>query len=260
MRTRVEVISMATATDRRAQFIEAARAARSEWTFVDAASSAPPGVPHDPVAATRRFGRPLTGAEIGCFASHWHAWSRLLQSSDEQRIVLEDDVIVDWHAIDPLGSVDFSAHGLDLVRFYSTHPFSHRTAITRFSSPHRHLVQTRGMFLGSQGYVLTRRAAQRLVQCVTAIAMPVDWYMGRYWELGFPNYCLFPFPVIERETPSHIGDRPEPSVGGRDRLLRLGWRLRDRLEREVADLRSLGRRFEQHPDFGPTFIERHRTG
>ena len=250
---------MAAATERRAQFAEAASSARSEWTFVDAATSAPPGLPHDPVAATRRFGRPLTGAEIGCFASHWQAWNRLLGSADEQRIVLEDDVIVDWHALDALGDADFSALELDLVRFYSTHPFRHRTAITRFSGPHRHLVQTRGMFLGTQGYLLTRHAARRLVHCATAMAMPVDWYMGRYWELGFPNFCLFPFPVIERDTPSHIGHRPEQSVGGPARLARLAWRLRDRLEREVADLRSLRRRFEQHPDFGPTFIERHRT-
>ena len=95
-RTRIEVISMATAHERRATFSEAARGARSDWRFVDASCSAPADVPYSDRAAVRRFGRTLSRGEIGCFASHLAAWKSLLASNDPQRIVLEDDTIVDW--------------------------------------------------------------------------------------------------------------------------------------------------------------------
>ncbi|HTQ08040.1 MAG TPA: glycosyltransferase family 25 protein [Polyangiaceae bacterium] len=257
-RTLVEVISMASALERRAEFAAAAAATGSRFTFVDAATSAPLGVPHDPRAATRRFGRPLTPAEVGCFASHHAAWQRLLDGGDEQRIVLEDDVMVDWPALDGLARADFSALGLDFIRFYSTHPFRYSPVITRFSSPHRHLVRARGMFLGSQGYLFTRRAAQAFVAGARAITMPVDWYLGRYWEFGFPNYCLFPFPVIERETVSHIGHRPETkSARAADQAALWLGRARDRLAREWCDrVRLRGLPFGRTPDFGPTFLER----
>jgi glycosyl transferase family 25 len=259
-RTLIEVISMAGATDRRAQLsASAANVAGTSFSFVDASTRAPASVPHDSRIATRRFGRPLTPAEIGCFASHYEAWQRLLASSDEQRIVLEDDVIVDWAALATLTQVDFSALGLDLIRFYSTHPFRFDPAITRFSSPHRHLVRARGMFLGSQGYLFTRRAARAFVENARIIAMPVDWYLGRYWEFGFPNYCLFPFPVIEREAPSHIGHRPEQAgARGIDRVGHWLSRAKDRALREVADrVRFSKSPFAAHPDFGPTYLERH---
>lgn len=244
---------------RREEFAATAAATRVPWSFVDASTSAPSGIEHDAMLATRRFGRPLTRAEIGCFASHLEAWKRLLASTDEQRVVLEDDVMVDWAALDALMHADFSELGIDLLRFYSTHPFRHETAITRFSSPHRHVVRARGMFLGSQGYLFTRRAASAFVERASAITMPVDWFLGRYWEFGFPNYCLFPFPVIEREAPSTIGYRPEAdALRGHERVAHWCSRARDRFAREAFDRLHV----RKHPfgvtaDVGPTFLERH---
>jgi glycosyl transferase, family 25 len=249
---------MASAVERRAEFAETARNARSSWGFVDAATNAPAGLPYAAGSAVRRFGRALTRPEVGAFASHFQAWTALLESSDEQRIVLEDDVLVDWRALDRLAELDFAGLGLDLLRLYATHPFRHRVEIRRFLGPHQHLVQARGMFLGSQGYVLTRRAAARLVALSAPIRMPVDWFLSRYWELGFPNYCLFPFPLIERSVASNIGDRSEQTRLHRvDWVARQYWRVADRLSRELADLsRFRANPFPQFPDAGPSFVER----
>src|SRR6478609_748031 len=236
MSAQVDVISMSTAEARRAVFADAARDARTSWRFVDACTAAPAELPYSDQAAVRRFGRTLSRGEIGCFASHFAAWKSLLASSDRQRIVLEDDTIVDWSLMDRIAEVDFSSHRLDLVRFYSTHPFKHTVAVQRFLGPHTHLVQTSGMFLGTQGYVLTREAAPRLVRLARGITMPVDWFMNRYWAYGLRNYCLFPFPLIERFVPSEIGDRSEaPPVGAASRIVRQGWRVFDRVSRGFAD-------------------------
>ena len=257
-RTGIDVISMATASERRAVFAEAARGARSQWRFVAAQGAAPPEAPYSARAAVRRFGRPLSRGEIGCFASHLAAWKSLLASNDRQRIVLEDDTIVDWPLMDRIAEVDYTELGIDLVRFYSTHAFQHRVAIQRFLGPHTHLLQTRGMFLGTQGYLLTRRAAARLVELAHGIDMPVDWFMTRYWDYGFRNYCVFPFPIIERFVPSNIGDRSESAAPTAvERAVRQGFRILDRVSRGFADhVRFRGNPFEPTRDVGPSFVER----
>jgi glycosyl transferase, family 25 len=261
VKTFVHVISLATATARRAEFAEGAKEARSRWGFVDAQTGLLPELGYDPRVAARRFGRTLSRSELGAFASHFAAWDALLKSPDEQRIVLEDDVLVDWKALDRLAELDFSKLGLELVRLYATHPFRHRVAVRRFLGPHQHLVQAQGMFLGSQGYVLTRRAAARLLEIGSTIRMPVDWLLCRYWELGFPNYSLFPFPLIERSGPSTIGDRSvaEP-IGRSDWAVRQCFRVADRVAREFADqVRFRRNPFTQHPDAGPSYVERSQS-
>jgi glycosyl transferase family 25 len=256
--TRIDVISMAQASERRAVFAEAAAEARATWRFVDAATAPPAGLPYDDSAALRRFGRTLSRGEVGCFASHYTAWKSLLDSGERQRIVLEDDTIVDWPLMDRIADVDFAALGLDLVRFYSTHPFKHSVAVERFLGPHTHLVQTRGMFLGTQGYVLTRRAAERLVELASSITMPVDWFMTRYWAYGFRNYCVFPFPLIERYVASEIGDRSRAAAPGAvERVVRQGWRVFDRVSRGFADhVRFRRNPFPSTGDVGASFVER----
>ena len=260
--TPVYVLSVIGAEERRAAFAEQARSARSAWRFVDAATALPEWLSYSEARAVRRFGRALTRGELGCFASHCGAWKALLASSDKQCLVLEDDIIGDWGIIDRLLEIDIAAFGLALVRLYATHPFQHRLAISRFLGPHCHLVEARGMFLGAQGYLLTRHAAARLVRLATTVEMPVDWLMGRYWDYGFPNYCVFPFPIIERSVPSNIGDRstPVPRPPRVDAIVRFGWRVADRLSRGYAD----NVRFRQNPfgftsDAGPSFADRHQA-
>jgi len=256
--TRIDVVSMPNAVERRAVFAEAASGARAEWRFVDAQTAPPADVPYSDQAAVRRFGRTLSRGEIGCFASHMAAWKSLLASSDTQRIVLEDDTIVDWPLMDRIAEVDFAGLGIDLVRFYSTHAFQHSVAIERFLGPHTHLLQTRGMFLGTQGYLLTRRAASRLVELARGITMPVDWFMTRYWAYGFRNYCVFPFPLIERFVPSNIGDRSQSQPRSPvERVVRQGFRVFDRVSRGFADhVRFRRNPFEPTRDVGPSFVER----
>jgi glycosyl transferase family 25 len=259
--TAIDVISLVSAEERRAAFTEQAQLARSPWRFVDAATTPTPLIRYSESRAVRRFGRALSRGEIGCFVSHYAVWKSLLASTDQQRLVLEDDVIVDWNTIDRLLELDLGSMGLDLVRLYATHPFQHRPAIHHFLGPHTHLVRVQGMFLGAQGYFLSRAAAERLLRLATSIEMPVDWLMGRYWEYGFPNYCVFPFPIIERYVPSNIGDRSNfAPPSGMDRMVRFGWRVADRISRGFADhVRFRKNPFGSTPDAGPSFADRHRS-
>ena len=260
MSTSVEVISLPQAQQRRRAFEDCAREAQTPWRFLDATSGLPPDLRYDAVRAKRRFGRALSDTEVSCFGSHYRAWRNLLDSSDSQRIVLEDDVLVDWNSLDRLSSVNLGQLGLHLVRLYATHPFRHRLVTHRFLGPHLHLIEARGLYLGAQGYVITRLGAERLIAQANPVDSPLDWLMTRYWDSGLPNYCLFPFPLIERFVPSNIGDRSSaPTPAPLDRLLRFGWRARDRLSRAAADWG----RFRQPPlekgrDAGMPFVDRHQ--
>lgn len=252
------VISMPGATERRAAFAAGASAASSAWSFVDALTAAPPGLEYSRTGAITKIGRPLEPGEIGCFASHWRVWNEVADSNRPAAIVLEDDTLVDWSALDAIAAVEFAPLGLDLVRLYSTHPFKHRVVIHRFLGAHSHLVRVSGMFFGTQGYVVTRRAARRLVMLARSIAMPVDWFMGRYWEFGFKNYCLFPFPIMERFSPSVIGERAgRYSMSSGEWLRRQASRIADRAARFMVDCAPADEgRFGPLEDAGASYIER----
>lgn len=256
--TLVRVVSMETAHERRRRFADEAAGLDVAWEFFPAHADVAAPLSYSDRAARRRFGRALTAGERGCYTSHYMLWQTLIASSCEQLLVLEDDVLVDWPLLRRLVQIDLSQSGIELIRLYSTHPFRSQTVIHRFAGPHSHLVQAKGMLLGTQGYLLTRRGAQRLVKLGASLDSPVDWLMTRYWDYGFANYCVFPFPILERYTSSSIGARAATEVvPATDRIVRFGWRVRDRLLRGLADhisLRSHG--FGPSFDVGPPFIDR----
>jgi len=105
----------------------------------------------------------------------------------------------------------------------------------------KQLVQLRAPAYGTQGYVITRAGAQRLVQYCSHVVRPIDSQLDRYWEHGIANLCLFPFPIIEEFGESTIGaerrnwsKRPLPiRVRGKlrsfvDRARRRVWLLKGR--------------------------------
>src|ERR687895_1267863 len=96
MNTKTLVISLPDAVDRRAAFTARARGAELDWSFFDACRELGPGLTYDPADAIVAKGRPLYPPELGCYASHFAAWTDFLESGASQLIVLEDDTIVDW--------------------------------------------------------------------------------------------------------------------------------------------------------------------
>jgi glycosyl transferase, family 25 len=235
---------------RRAQFAAAAGDTELPWAFFDGYTALTAPLQYDAAVAARRFGRPLSPGEIGCYTSHYKLWEAFLASDARQIIVMEEDVIADWAAIARLARHDFSGDGIDILRLFSTHPFPFDLSVQRFLSPHAHLLRVRGLFLGTQAYLLTRKGAEALMRLGHCVAMPVDWAMSRYWSYGAANYCLFPFPVLERYGISGIGHGGRGEIfplSAGDRLARLLHRLKDRAKRAYVNRI----RFPRHP-FGPT--------
>lgn len=252
-RTRIFVISMRESLDRRAAFAERANDAPVPWHFFDAHTEAMPGLVYDDAAAKVIRARSLTKAEIGCYASHYALWTQLLDDAGaEQYVVLEDDVIIDWNFLKRIAQVDFGRSGIDYLRLYCLRPGSFVVRKYRYLE-NRHLIQLMDPAYGTQGYVITRGGARRLIPRCNRIVRPIDSQLDRYWDHGIPNLCLFPFPIIEQFVSSTIGNlrsvAEEQAPGTRiERKLR--W-TRDQVERAAWRMTRSFSEFRDACDFVP---------
>jgi glycosyl transferase, family 25 len=178
-------------------------------------------------------------------------------SDYDQAIILEDDVIVDWAIIEKLAINRFSDYGINLLQLHTLFPTYWKIVKYRLFSPNNHLIRVVGTVLGAVAYLLTKAAARTLVSNYFTVAAPLDWVLMRYWEHRIIGYCIFPFPVIERHSPSTIGDERH-AVSQRavyDRIARIGWRIHDRTQCAYVE-HCLIKKYPLGPtkDTGPPFL------
>jgi glycosyl transferase family 25 len=262
--TAVRVISLESAVARRESFSRDAKDAGIDWEFFPAYTGLTPPLRYNQRDTVRRFGRPLSAEEIGCYVSHYKAWEWLAQSPYDQAFIFEDDVFIDWPAINELAKHNFTDIGLDLFRLLVPHAFESKTAIHRFLSLNSHMLRGTALVLGAAGYLLTRRGAALLVKGNDVIRSPSDWVLARYWEHGLPAYVLFPFPILEKFVPSTIGNSRanilyHATVS--DRVARFRWRIRDRAMRAWVERFQLNKnRFGKTLDIGESFLQKLEKG
>lgn len=243
-RTKVVVVSMADATERRWRFEDRARNAPVAWSFFPARSSLHPALRYDEQDAIVAKGRPLRAGEIGCYSSHYAVWEELQGDDADQYVVLEDDVIVDWTFIGKLAEVDLGEMGINYLRLYYKAPG--RAALVRenFVERARSIVELAGMVFGTQGYAITKAGARTFLDHCRVVTRPVDDAMDRSWVHGVPNLAVFPFPVIEESAGSTIGNTRFETfvVPGHLKLKRLVVHRIERWRRDAtATLRRLRR-------------------
>lgn len=227
--TKIHVISMANAEARRRDFADAAKT-NLPWSFFDASTTLDPRLRYREEDAIVAKGRPLRAGELGCYSSHYALWCQLLADDEaHQYIVLEDDVIADWSFLEPFSAVDHMARGHDYIRLYYKKPAPSRLVERDFICRTSWLTEVTGYCFGTQGYLITRRGAERFVEALNRVERPIDDAMDRSWIHGVRNLAVFPFPLMERRVASGIGlDRFEQfSVPAH-----LKWR------RKIANLRE----------------------
>lgn len=203
--TKVVVLSLASASERRRRFAERAADAGIDWQFFDAHTGPSPDLAYDEAAAALHHGRPLLPGELGCYSSHVAIWKAFLATGDEQIIVLEDDVIVDWAGLRIVADGDFAGKDYDFVRLYAMKPSRFRMVERNYLRHSLYLVQYYERVYGTQGYIITRRAAARFVERFARVVRPIDDQMDRYYENGVKSFGLFPFLLVEESRESEIG-------------------------------------------------------
>lgn len=229
--TKVVVISLPDASDRRASFAERARGTSIAWTWFDAHRELAPGLTHDPDEAIVAKGRPLYPGELGCYSSHYAAWGMFLDSGAPQLLVLEDDTIVDWGFLEKLVTVDIQAAGIPYLRLYAKRPCAFRAVLRDAVEQQRTLIEYLDRPLGTQGYLMTRAGARLFVRHCREVRRPLDDELDRSWEHGVACLGIFPFPVIERSTASTIGPArfERFTIPRRLRVRRQAMKMKDRV-------------------------------
>jgi glycosyl transferase, family 25 len=199
----IVVISLPTAAERRRKMDVLFQGTGLNWSYFDAHTSLKhSGLRYDLHEIKQRFGRTLSGPEIAVCSSHVAVLSDFLErGSTEYVLVLEDDVIFDTDFPLDAFSVFCSEKGIDYVRLFGKHYaeavrlgfFFDRSIVRYLSSP-----------AGAQAYLMSKAGARRFLESYRSIDATVDLAMDKFWALQLPIYSIFPYPIIERYSPTSI--------------------------------------------------------
>ena len=163
--------------------------------------------------------RPLTGGEIGCFASHHRLWQECVAAAAPMLIV-EDDFLVGPEARGVIDRLPEILRRFRYVRLSGILPRAYRKVATLPDG--RSVALFAKGPLGTGAYALTPEAASRLLAHAVTWREPVDNYIDSFWIHGILPFGILPYPVRF----SHDDSLIEPSRFDRgSRLVRFSRQL-----------------------------------
>jgi GR25 family glycosyltransferase involved in LPS biosynthesis len=199
----IVVISLRNASERRRRIDLQFENIGLKWSYFDAHTSLEhSGLRYDPKQAKRRFGRTLSAPEIAVCSSQVAVLSDFLErGSTEYLLVLEDDVIFDTDFPLDQFCAFCSEKGIDYIRLFGKH-YAKAARLGFFFD--RSIMRYKSSPAGAQAYLMTKAGARKFLENYRSIDTTVDLAMDRFWELGLPIYAIFPYPIIERFSPTSI--------------------------------------------------------
>lgn len=206
MRIEVKIISLKESIERRAFLTNNIKFPSSiPWSFFDADTGLDEKgqLVSDRGAQRRQFGRCLTKGEVGCFRSHYNKLSQFLSSgSADWLLVLEDDVWIDSN-FDFQELVDIlERRSINYIRLFAK--MFKPADIVEHLSGFRQIIRFRTDPYGTQAYLINKRGCKAFLKNIQVISIPIDDELGRFWRHKLDAYCVFPFPVVERNTHSSL--------------------------------------------------------
>jgi glycosyl transferase family 25 len=146
--------------------------------------------------------KPLSGGELGCFASHFLLWKKCVELN-KPIVVLEDDLIINESLNEALKIAEEQISTLQYLRLAATYPkpktFKKIKSLGQFDL----IDHIRGPS-GTLGYVISPDASAALIKHAEKWFIAVDDYMDRYWWHGVDCCSLMPFPIAVAENDSDI--------------------------------------------------------
>lgn len=251
---RIFIISLKTATTRRAAIAEQLAGLGLSYQFFDAVTGQD-AIDHfkavDPTRYRLNTRREPMANEMGCYASHLSLW-KLSVELNEPIVILEDDcrfypnfpdaIQATSGLISEFGFVRLQAH--ERARKKPTGPTTHR--ILDLAGFRLSYVSDVPLCLAA--YAISPAAAGRLVTSSATLTAPVDKFMQRTWDHGTPVFVLAPPSVamsVQRAI-STVGDRSRKSWNPVLLLRRLFYKTAGEILRKRFDKQQLGRLLQPH--------------
>ncbi|GAA4335162.1 glycosyltransferase family 25 protein [Pigmentiphaga soli] len=174
----VYVISLADAAARRGDIVRQLEAAGLPFTIFDAVDGRALGADelarcYDGDAARRQY-RDMSRGEIGCALSHLGVYRRLLEEGRPWALVLEDDAQLGERLPAVLRALEdaLDAGRPDVTLLTHVDKYT-RHGARRLDQTHR-LVRRYGDWWLAHGYVVTRAAAQRMLEALRPVRTAAD--------------------------------------------------------------------------------------
>lgn len=253
IRLEIKVINLASAKERRVWMERQLAGLDVPWSFFEAHTSLQcPALRFDPGAVRKTYGRDLTGPQVALWSSHYAVLLDFVQTgSSDYLMVLEDDVQLD--SAFPMDRLleRCAAEDIHYMRLYGMY---HRAARQLSYFYDRAIIRYHTTPSGTQAYIVSKEGARRILDTCQQVDTAWDLALDEFWKTGLPLYSIYPFPVLERFSPSSVPINEIVPLNLRDRLgffvTRVGkvlrkkggsWRLRGR----DRQMRARGQGFEQ---------------
>jgi glycosyl transferase family 25 len=176
----------------------------------------------------------LSGAEVGCWASHLMAWQRLLaRPGVPAATVIEDDLLL-HPAFDRVCRLLEGGSGYDVV-YLGT---SSRNLSTRRSGPlgTLRLHEPVGAIYNTWGYVIARRYAAWFFAQPRRLRWPIDHVLGGRIRALAPRLAVVRPAVVEEDVDSGRDSQIEPTTYRLDRARWIEGARRRLLASRVSEL------------------------
>lgn len=150
-------------------------------------------------------GRPVTEAELGCFASHRMLWKHCVREN-KPIVILEDDVQLEPEFRKGLLEIETVIEDYGFIRLDAVNKRVQRYAGHSGELSFIRLIRCP---YGAHGYVITPKVAKRFVTISRIVTGPVDLFIKQFWVHGEPLYKVVPC-LIRLRPDSHsttIADR-----------------------------------------------------
>lgn len=198
---RINCISLADQHDRRAYMRRQFEQYDLPYRFFDAVRIKPDG--HWPAIYDRQqrlahSGTDLRPGEMGCYLSHRAVWTEFLASADAVCLVLEDDVGLSPDFASVVEALCAAPADWDFVRLFAMFR-KPAFPLRPLTGPYMlvdYLVQPNG----TQGYLINREAAERLLRHTATMSAAIDTALDRDWEHGVPIRGIEPYVLTHDDT------------------------------------------------------------
>ncbi|MBI1340167.1 hypothetical protein GC169_08165 [bacterium] len=228
------VISLASATERRAAMTKQFEACPFPWRFFDAVTGEGDGkVVYDSAGAKTFMGWDLSQGEIGCFLSHYGVMKQFVDApGPDWLLVFEDDVDIDFNFRFDEAVRFCESVGIKYLRLFARR---HAAAVLLGNFYYFNLLRYKTTPTGMQAYFVHRDHAKKWVDEISSITKTVDLQIESFWKYRIPIYGIHPYPVIERFTPSTLHRKFREPLTPAERLRSMAGRLSEKMKKIVAN-------------------------
>ncbi len=153
------------------------------------------------------FGRDLTAGEVGCLLSHRAVYKMMVNENINRALILEDDTIFQPNFPQVLTAILEEDIQWDILRFLNASKIlksPHR--LQRSLSTGHNLYSVQATPGGAFAYMLTKHAAERLLEHTKKNWLPIDMMHGWNWVTKLHVLTMLPSPVVaDFDVESTIG-------------------------------------------------------